>query len=154
MHRLPIPQFLLLLSLFVVSVSGAGAQPQKIESLTATITPANAVQLRALACRNFKHVVHVDITVDWPEDKSDVETGNYGRLIFWDDKAEYLFPEGSYHGDHGRYKISGWFKAVDGGMHAGMISDAFEAPPSGIATPPVNGVDTPTTSTACATKTW
>jgi hypothetical protein len=79
-----------------------------------------------LACRNYDHIVHLKIAVDWITDKRDEETTGYKRLIFWNDSAEYLFPSGTYFYLHGDYMINGYFIPRSAGMHQGIISIAFE----------------------------
>jgi hypothetical protein len=86
----------------------------------------NIGNLGGLACRNYDHVVHIDISVNWPSDKLTVETTDYKRLIFWNDNAEYLFPNGTYFFLHGDYVIDGYFIPRRGGMHQGVISIPFE----------------------------
>jgi hypothetical protein len=97
-----------------------------VEFLQGAIGPKNIEDLDGLACRNYDHIVHIDITVGWPDDKLDQEFDDYKRLIFWNDNAEYLFPSGSYFFLHGDYMINGYFIPRRGGMHQGIISIAFE----------------------------
>jgi hypothetical protein len=56
----------------------------------------------------------------------DVEQSGYKRLVFWDARDEYLFPDGSFFFLHGSYIIKGYFIARTGGEHQGVISNAFE----------------------------
>jgi hypothetical protein len=95
-----------------------------IEFLQGEITPATVGWLSGLSCRNYDHVVHLDIGITWPD--ATVETSGYERLIFSASSAEYLFPKGTYMYLHGSYIVKGYFIARAGGMHQGIISDAFE----------------------------
>jgi hypothetical protein len=104
----------------------APAKTVTIEFLTGPITPKTIGALAGLACRNYDHIVHIDITVDWPATSSEIETTDYQRLIFWDSSAEYLFPKDTYQHLHGEYAIKGYFIARNGGIHQGMTSRAFE----------------------------
>lgn len=97
-----------------------------IEFLQAPINPSDVSWLSGIACRNYDHIVHLDISVDWPENSVDVERTGYKRLVFWDSAAEYLFPEGSFFFLHGSYIIKGYFIVRSGGMHQGVISNYFE----------------------------
>ncbi len=102
------------------------AKTIKIEFLQGSIDPQKVGGLSWLACRNEDHIVHLDISVDWPMDSITVEKTGYKRLVFWDKENEYLFPEGSYYLLHGWYIAKGYFIARCGGMHQGIISYAFE----------------------------
>ena len=97
-----------------------------IEFLQGPITPKNIGALAGLACRNYDRIVHLDISVNWPATSSDVEQTDYQRLIFWDSRAEYLFPKDTYAYLHGDYVIKGYFIARNGGFHQGITSRAFE----------------------------
>jgi hypothetical protein len=97
-----------------------------VEFLQAAIDPDNVSWLSGIACRNFDHIVHLDISVSWPHGSLDEETSGYGRLIFWDQTDEYLFPKGSYFILHRSYIIKGYFIARSGGTHQGISSNAFE----------------------------
>lgn len=110
----------------LLSLVSAAARTIEVEFLQGTIDQKDIENLGGLACRNYDHVVHIDISVDWPADKRDEETADYKRLIFWNDTAEYLFPNGSYFFLHGDYVIDGYFIPRRGGMHQGVISIAFE----------------------------
>lgn len=104
----------------------ASSNAIKVEFLQASIDPAHVGWLSGLACRNLDRMVHLDIRVEWPDKSLDVETSDYRRLIFWDKEAEYLFPKGSYSLLHGSYIIKGYFIVRSGGIHQGMVSNAFE----------------------------
>ena len=97
-----------------------------VEFLQAAIDPSHAGWLSGLACRNLDHIVHLDIKVDWPEQSLDVETSGNRRLVFWNDANEFLFPEGSFYFLHGSYIVKGYFIARSGGVHQGIVSNAFE----------------------------
>ena len=97
-----------------------------IEFLQGSVTPKNVGDLAGLACRNYDHIVHLDISVNWPAKDSDVETTDEKRLIFWNSRAEYLFPKDSYQYLHGEYVIKGYFIARNGGIHHGATSRAFD----------------------------
>jgi len=87
---------------------------------------ASVENLNRLACRNYDHIVHLNISVDWPNEAREQETTDYKRLVFWNDNAEYLFPNGSYFWLHRSYVIDGYFIPRRGGMHQGIISVAFD----------------------------
>jgi hypothetical protein len=97
-----------------------------IEFLQASIDPEHVGVLSGLSCRNYDHIVHLDISVNWPDDSLTVEKTDYQRLVFWDKSAEYLFPKDTYFVLHGSYIIKGYFIARSGGMHQGIVSNAFE----------------------------
>jgi hypothetical protein len=101
------------------------AKTMDVEFLQGTIDGKNIENLGGLACRNYDHIVHIDISVDWPDGEKDAETAGHKRLIFWNDKAEYLFPDGSYSFLHGSYVIDGYFIPRRGGVHQGVVSIAF-----------------------------
>ncbi len=119
-----------MLELFLLSA--AAAKSIDIEFLQATINPRDVGELSGLACRNYDHVVHIDISVDWPSHSVDAEQSGYERLVFWTDRGkdgygtEYLFPKGSYFLLHGSYIVKGYFIVRTGGMHQGVSSVAFE----------------------------
>lgn len=102
------------------------AKTMKIEFLQGSIDPQKVGELSGLSCRNEDHIVHLNISVDWPTDSITAEKTGYKRLVFWDKKNEYLFPEWSYFYLHGYYIIRGYFIVRSGGMHQGIISYAFE----------------------------
>ena len=104
----------------------APASALVIEFLQADIDPSTVKWLNGLSCRNYDHIVHLDLSVSWPASDADVETTDDERLIFWNKSAEYLFPKGSFFLLHGSYIIKGYFIARSGGMHQGIISNAFE----------------------------
>jgi hypothetical protein len=106
--------------------AAAPAKTVTIEFLQGPITPKNIGALAGLACRNYDRIVHLDIGVNWPAKTSDVEQADDRRLIFWDSKAEYLFPKDTYAYLHGDYVIKGYFIARNGGFHQGITSRAFE----------------------------
>lgn len=108
------------------SLGLAQAREIIIERLSANIDPANVGKLDGLWCANVDKIVKISIGVDWPPDKTDVETDGYKRLIFWDDQDEHLFPDGSYSYQHGTYVIDGYFIARSGGIHQGVSSLYFE----------------------------
>lgn len=99
-----------------------------MESLEAQIAPDTVGWLYGLGCRNYDRIVHVDISLDWPSDSLSIEPpgpDSLERLVFWNNKAEYLFPKGSYTYQHGVYRVKGYFIASSGGMHQGILSIAF-----------------------------
>jgi hypothetical protein len=102
------------------------ARTIEIEFLTGEIDPKSVKDLGGLACRNYDHIVHLNISVDWLPDKTEQETIDDKRLIFWNSEAEYLFPNGSYNWLHGEYLINGYFIPRSGGMHQGITSIYFE----------------------------
>ncbi len=114
------------LVLFLVAQWQADAKTLNIEFLEAAINPTTAAALDDLACRNLDHIVHLKIVVDWPSPKIDQEETGFKRLVFWNDKAEFLFPNGTYTFQHGSYIINGYFIPRSGGMHQGVISNYFE----------------------------
>src|SRR5579859_8179497 len=93
------------LGLLVLTGAAAPAKTVTIEFLQGPITPKNIGALAGLACRNYDRIVHLDIGVNWPAKTSDVEQAGHRRLIFWDSKAEYLFPKDTYAYLHGDYVI-------------------------------------------------
>ena len=97
-----------------------------VEFLQAAIDPRNAGLLSGLACRNLDHVVHLDLSVTWPEKALGVEHDGYRRLVFWNDTDEFLFPKGSYSLRHGSYIVKGYFIPRAGGIHQGVASNYFE----------------------------
>ena len=104
----------------------AAARTIRIEFLQGIIGEKNVGLLYGLACRNYDHIVHLDIAVNWPQGATEVEDKDFERLVFWNDKAEYLFPKGSYTYLHGAYVVKGYFIARSGGMHQGQVSNAFD----------------------------
>lgn len=110
----------------------AVAKTIDVEFLQTNINPRSVAELSGLACRNYDHVVHVDISVDWPSNSVNAEQSGYERLVFWTDRdkggfgTEYLFPKGSYSFLHGSYIVKGYFIVRSGGMHQGVSSVAFE----------------------------
>jgi hypothetical protein len=102
------------------------ASATDIEFLQGKINQRSVENLDGLACRNYDRIVHLNISVDWPHNARERETTDYKRLVFWNDKAEYLFPVGSYVWLHGDYVITGYFIPRRGGIHQGIISIAFE----------------------------
>jgi hypothetical protein len=117
---------LVMLSLVAILMGTAPGSAITVEFLQASIDPSRAGWLSGLACRNFDHVVHVDITVDWPERSLAVETAGYQRLIFWNETNEFLFPKDSFFLLRGSYVIKDYFVARSGGVHQGIASSAFE----------------------------
>jgi hypothetical protein len=114
------------ISVVLLSLASASAKTIRIEFLDGTIDQTSIENLGRLACRNYDKIVRLKISVDWSADGLDEETTDYKRLVFWDDTAEYLFPEGSYSYLHGSYIINGYFIPRSGGMHQGIVSIAFE----------------------------
>ena len=110
----------------LLSLAPASAKTIRIEYLGGNIGQANVENLGGLACRNYDKIVHLKISIDWPADALDQEVTDDKRLVFWDDTAEYLFPDGSYSYLHGSYLVNGYFIPRSGGMHQGIISIAFE----------------------------
>jgi hypothetical protein len=102
------------------------ARTINIEFLAGEINPKTVEDLDGLACRNLDHIIHLEISVRWPDDAVDVETTGYKRLSFWNDEAEYLFPDGGYFFLQGSYVIHGYFIPRGGGVHQGIASIAFE----------------------------
>jgi len=117
---------LLLLLLVLGFALPAAARTIRIEFLQGAIDQKNVGLLYGLACRNYDHIVHLDIAVDWPQGSLDVEDKDFERLVFWNEKAEYLFPKGTYVYLHGSYVVKGYFIARSGGMHQGQVSNAFD----------------------------
>ena len=120
-----------LISLIVIMLNAAGfnsvsARTVRIEYLDSAITPKNVGLLYGLSCRNLDHVVHLKLSIDWPSNSIEVESTGYKRLIFWNEAAEYLFPNNTYTYLHGFYVVNGYFIARSGGVHQGVISNAFE----------------------------
>lgn len=114
------------LALMLLCTAAAPPKTVTIEFLQGPITPKNIGDLEGLACRNYDHIVHLDISVNWPAKSADVETTDFQRLIFWNSTAEYLFPKDTYQFLHGDYVIKGYFIARNGGFHQGVTSRAFE----------------------------
>jgi len=99
----------------------------EIELLQGDINQKNVANLGGLACRSYDRIVHLQIAVEWPADARDEEKTDYKRLVFWNDNAEYLFPNGSYFWLHGKYEINGFFIPRRGGQHqGGIFSIAFD----------------------------
>ncbi len=113
-------------AMILLCATGALAKTTTIEFLQGPISPKNVSSLAGLACRNYDHIVHLDISVNWPAKTSEAEQSDDQRLIFWNSTAEYLFPKGSYDFLHGDYVIKGYFIVRDGGFHQGSSSRAFE----------------------------
>ena len=113
-------------ALLLLSAAAPPAKTVVIEFLQGRIVPKNIGDLAGLACRNYDHIVHLDISVNWPAKDADVDTSGDQQLIFWNSKAEYLFPKDSYQYLHGEYVIKGYFIARNGGIHQGATSRAFE----------------------------
>lgn len=114
------------LALTLLCVAPAAAKTTIVEFLQGPISPKNIGALAGLACRNYDHIVHLDISVNWPSNSSEAEQSDYQRLIFWTRNAEYLFPKDTYVFLHGEYVIKGYFIVRDGGFHQGVSSRAFE----------------------------
>ncbi len=110
----------------IIPSTSKSAKTIKIELLQGKIDPQTVGALSGISCRNEDHIVHLDISVDWLGGSMETESSGYERLIFWNKKEEYLFPKGSYFYLHGSYIIKGYFIARSGGMHQGIISNAFE----------------------------
>lgn len=113
-------------ALLLLSAAAPPAKTVVIEFLQGRIVPKNIGDLAGLACRNYDHIVHLDISVNWPAKDADVDTSGDQQLIFWNSKAEYLFPKDSYQYLHEEYVIKGYFIARNGGIHQGATSRAFE----------------------------
>ena len=116
----------LLLTIAVVLLGMTPGNAVTVEFLQETINPNNESLLSGIACRNLDHIVHLDIAVDWPRNSLIVEQRGYKRLTFWGGSDEFLFPKGSFFQLHGSYIIKGYFIARSGGMHQGVVSNAFE----------------------------
>ncbi len=112
--------------LFLVAQGQADAKILDIEFLETTINPTTAATLDDLACRNLDHIVHLKIVVDWPPATLAQEQTDFKRLVFWNDKAEFLFPDGTYSFQRGSYVINGYFIPRGGGIHQGIVSNYFE----------------------------
>jgi hypothetical protein len=112
--------------LFTFSGNVGRTKPINVEFLQAKIAPANGKWLSGLACRNLDHIVHVDLSINWPRDKTQAETTDLKRLVFWNKETEFLFPDGTYVFLHGRWVVKGYFMVRSGGTHQGMKSYAFE----------------------------
>jgi hypothetical protein len=115
-----------LVVLLALGPAPATARTVTVEFLQAPINERTIDSLDGLACRNLDHIVHLKISVNWPADKLDEETTDYKRLVFWTDKAEYLFPNGGYTYRHGDYAIDGYFIPKNGGIRQGITSTAFD----------------------------
>ena len=115
-----------LLALLTLTINSADAKTIRVEFLDTEITPQTVPMLAGLSCRNFGHVVHLRLAVRWPSGSMEVETTGYKRLVFWNQANEFLFPDGTYNYQHGDYIIEGYFIARSGGIHQGILSDAFE----------------------------
>ena len=113
-------------ALLLLAAAAPPAKTVVIEFLQGPITPKNIGDLAGVACRNYDHIVHIDISVNWPAKDADVDTSGDQQLTFWNSKAEYLFPKDSYQYLHGEYVIKGYFIARNGGIHQGTTSRAFE----------------------------
>jgi hypothetical protein len=107
--------FLAMAFLAIALLPPASAKPVKIEFLQGAIDAANVQKLSGIACRNYDRIVHLKISVKWAHDKIAEEHADYKRLIFWDDRAEYLFSKGSYSFLHGDYVLNGYFIPRNGG---------------------------------------
>ena len=59
--------------LAMLCVAAAPAKQVTVEFLQGSITPKTIGALAGLACRNYDHIVHLDISVNWPAKSSDVE---------------------------------------------------------------------------------
>ncbi len=114
-----------LLSSFL-ALSSALARDVRVEFLVAKITPQAAALLSSLSCRDVDHVVHLRLSIQWPNDATSLETTDFKRLVFWNKETEFLFPYGSYNYQHGSYVVNGYFIPRSGGIHQGVLSDAFE----------------------------
>jgi hypothetical protein len=112
--------------LFGLALQSARARTIRVELLDAAITPQTAEALSGLSCRNVGHIVHLRLAIRWPSDSLEAETSGYKRLIFWNQSNEFLFPFGTYGYQHGDYIIDGYFIARSGGIHQGVVSNAFE----------------------------
>jgi hypothetical protein len=106
----------------VLALSGnvGEAKPIKVEFLQAKIAPANGQWLAGLACRNLDHIVHVDLSINWPRDKTQAETTDLKRFAFWNKETEFLFPDGTHAFVHGRWAVKGYFIVRSGGTHQGI----------------------------------
>jgi hypothetical protein len=113
---------------FAFSADSRAATPRviNIEFLQAEIDPSNVQWLSGLACRNYDRIVHVDLSISWPDKDTDAETAGFERLVFWNSEAEFLFPKGTYFFLHGSWIVKGYFIVRSGGVHQGIVSDAFE----------------------------
>jgi hypothetical protein len=89
------------LLLFAAHTSGAVV----IEFLQGEITPATVSWLSGLSCRNYDHIVHLDLSISWPDKDLEVEKADFERLVFWNKDAEYLFPKDTYQYLHGSYIV-------------------------------------------------
>jgi hypothetical protein len=65
----------------LLSLTPAIAKTIDVEFLQGTIDSKTIEDLGGLACRNYDHIVHLKINVDWTADKRDEETTGYKRLI-------------------------------------------------------------------------
>lgn len=109
-----------------VLASPAMAKNIRVELLQTNINQQTIGSLDGLACRNYDKIVHVDISIEWPTATTVAEKTGYQRLIFSTDDAEFLFPKGSYRYEHGSWHVDGYFIVRSGGMHQGVVSNAFE----------------------------
>ena len=116
----------LILGCVLLPLGTAEARDVVIESLEGSITPATVQFLSGTWCRNVDRIVHIRIAVEWPPGSVTAEIGGYRRLVFWTSEVEYIFPDGSYSFQHGSYIINGYFIARSGGVHQGVVSEAFE----------------------------
>jgi hypothetical protein len=110
----------------VLLFAATRANAVTVEFLQTSIDPESVGFLSGLACRNYDHIVHLDLSVSWPDKAVSVETMGYERLVFWSKTDEYLFPKNTYFFLHGSYIIKGYFIARAGGTHQGVTSNAFE----------------------------
>lgn len=119
-------QVIVSLAAFVFFTTNAQSQNVRIEVLNDVTTPASIGHLDGTWCRSIDKIVHLKISVDWPREQMTVETSDFHRFIFWTKDAEYLFPQGSYDWERGSYFVNNYFIARSGGIHQGVVSQAFE----------------------------
>jgi hypothetical protein len=110
----------------VALASSAMAKDIRVELLQASINQQTIGSLNGLACRNYDKIVHLNVSIEWPIATTVAEKTGYQRLVFSTDDAEFLFPKGSYQYEHGSWNIRGYFIVRSGGMHQGVVSNAFE----------------------------
>ena len=104
----------------------AAAGTIRVESLKADIAPETVGVLAGLACRNVDRIVRLRLAIAWPDDAMTEEKDGFKRLVFWTRHDEFLFPAGAYRFQHGAYRVDGYFIARSGGVHQGIVSNAFE----------------------------
>ena len=120
---------ILILAAILLSAHAKTAYAQtviRMELLCGSINATNIKNLFDVWSRNIDKVIHLKLSIDWPNESVNFEQSDYKRLIFWNENAEYLFPDKAYSYQHGSWIVNGYFIARSGGVHQGVISIAFE----------------------------